>query len=829
MDSEPLLPWSSSDVDYARPGPKHILKIALRIKQLIDIVVPIEFDPAVVERADSPVLTERVLDLVREAAGGKGDGRKGSSSRAYRATLVFVLLKVRSWYLSSAEEELHDADLYNLRASTAELVAARLIEDEADERYLFKNVLCQRYSITLHGEDSKAANALEEAVDQHATKIISTSGYQRCRKWLWRGWIIQSDEDPDNYVFYANAANTNFHVHFHPDRIKTPQYQNMMLLGFSLIYLILYTFTINTLQKTGNLDWSEVVFFLFTAGFILDELVKLYHVGLKYIGFWNAFNDTLYGLVAVSFIFRLFALNHNPESPSRIDYLQTAYRLLACCAPFVWCRLLLYLDALQFFGAMLIVLSELIKESVIFFVLLIAVSAGFFQAFIGLDASDGNVDFLNQTSELMFLTIMGNPAYDALDDLAHPYGQILYYLFSFLICTLLLNILIALFTSAYDHINDNATEEYLALLAEKTLRFVRSPDENVYVPPLNLIEITCAILPFEWWMNAETYAKMNDFYLLVLYSPILLFTAYSEAKDAKRIAYNRLRGLADDANERDQEWDLLDGYDSDESDEDDDRIRAAVTAQHNSKKRLQNGSDVRHETSAELELMNSTIAEGDPEFHIDERAWLKSVMRQAPQIELGDKSGAGWNNYWLFKEIAQVKQELKHVNKETQQQPAKVTEQARPSVEEGNTPALTISLTPTELEKLVSDAVQKALHNFSTQAAISGTFASKSAPEPSSTAADPKLEPEPEVAETKTSSSPHIDEVPAEDVVAKTQSFVENSRNKSALKDDASATLEEENAQPASEAPVDPSNSTGAGAEVSKKKKNKNKNKNKKK
>lgn len=719
MDQEPLLPRNGSDASYIRPGPKHTLKIALRIKQLIDIIVPIEFDSAVIERADSPVITERIMDLVRDAAGGKGNGKPGTSSRAYRATLVFILLKVRSWYLDSAEEELHDAGLYNLRANAAEQIAARLIEAEADERYLFREVLCQRYSITIHGEDSNAANALEAAVDQHATKIIATAGYQRCRKWLWRGWIVQSGEDPDNYVFYSQVANTRFKVHFHPDRIKTPQYQNMMLVGFSVIYLILYTFTINTLQKSGHLDLSEVLFFLFTAGFILDEVIKLYHIGVMYIGFWNAFNDTLYSLVVVSFVFRVLALSHHPDSPSRDQYLLTAYRMLACCAPFIWCRLLLYLDSLQFFGAMLVVLSELIKESVIFFVLLLAVSAGFFQAFIGLDSSDGNVDFLSQTSELMFMTIMGNPAYDALGDLAHPYGQILYYLFAFLICTLLLNILIALFTSAYDHIYDNATEEYLALIAEKTLRYVRSPDENVYVPPLNLIELLFSTIPFEWWMSDSTFAKLNDIYLTIIYSPVLLIIAYTEAKDARRVSYNRLRGLSDDANERDQEWDLLDGYSSgDDSDEDESSIRQAVVHQAH-KRHLQNGSNISHETSAELEQMNLAIAHGDPEFHTDEHAWLKAVMKQAPQIDLGDKSGAGWNNYWLVKEITQLKNELRGLRSDTNKKSkAAVSSPSSPPTGAAATAPTAaseervVTVTPDELSKIVNAAVQQALLDF---------------------------------------------------------------------------------------------------------------------
>ena len=45
----------------------------------------------------------------------------------------------------------------------------------------------------------------------------------------------------------------------------------------------------------------------------------------------------------------------------------------------------------------------------------------------------------------------------------------------------LLNILIALYNSAYSDITDNAVDEYMALFSQKTMQFVRAPDENVFI------------------------------------------------------------------------------------------------------------------------------------------------------------------------------------------------------------------------------------------------------------------------------------------------------------------------------------------------------------
>lgn len=723
-ETEPLLPIiENSDGAIIgvsdRPTPKHILKIALRIKELIDIIVPITFDQSVVTRPDSPVITERIMELVKQAAGGSGNGVSGTSSRKYRAALIFVLLTVKRWYDDSAQQQLFDAELYNLRTSAAEAIAQRLIETEDDERYLFRDMLCQRYSITIHGEDSEPANALELAVDLHSTAIISTSGYQRCIKWLWRGWITQSSEDPNEYVIYKDLGNTDFKVHFSPDRLKTPKYQNYVQLFFCFLYLLLFTLTINTLQRGGDFDIPEGLFFLFTIGGIVDDLIKFYHVGTNYIGFWNAFNDTMYFLVAISLFLRINALGHAPDSHARQTSLLAAYRILSCCAPFVWLRILLYLESLPFIGVMLVCLTQMINESAIFFVLLIIVSVGFLQAFIGLDATDGTINFLPNTINTMLLTIMASPDFDAFNGLASPYGQILYYIFAFFITTLLLNILIALFGSAYSRIYDNANSEYLALLAEKTLRFVRAPDSYVYVPPLNIIEILFVRIPFGAFTSSETFRLINHYIMYVFYWPILFVTSYLEVDTARRVTYNRMRGFDDDANERDQEWDLLDGYKNDipgdENTESDSEGENAIRRRiRNSKKARQLHNNIRIETSEELEQMNNTIEYGDPEFQIDEKKWQQDVLHSAPRIEVGDKSGAGWQNYWLVKELSTLQKTVEKIETTIKKEFAEEEEEEE-GEGEGEEEEDGIYITKSALSSIIKDAVKQALEESNGQ------------------------------------------------------------------------------------------------------------------
>ncbi|CRK24278.1 hypothetical protein BN1723_018130, partial [Verticillium longisporum] len=205
-----------------------------------------------------------------------------------------------------------------------------------------------------------------------------------------------------------------------------------------------------------------------------------------------------------------------------------------------------YLDTFRFFGAMLVVLKVMMKESIIFFALLAVLIIGFLQAFVGLDAAeDMAVDDYALIFKAMANAIMQSPDMDVFDEFSPPFGTILYYFFTFIVMVILLNILIALYNSAYEDIYQNANDEFLALFAQKTMQFVRAPDENVYIPPFNLVEMVVIAL-VGWWMPKERFEHLNDIVMAVFYSPVLLIAAYAETRTAKEIQRNRSNGEEDD-------------------------------------------------------------------------------------------------------------------------------------------------------------------------------------------------------------------------------------------------------------------------------------------
>jgi hypothetical protein len=545
-EAQRLLPAHNHDVGPSAFPANEVTKVALRLKYQIEEVIPIELPEEKIVSANSPVITKKVVLTAKEAGG-----------QEYAACVVYCLLVCKRWFKRQALLELWDADLHNIRATAAEVIAKRLIEAEENQDYLLQDVLLKRFSVIRDGDETEPANVIERAVDLHALEVTGSSGYQKCVKYLWRGWLQQDDKNAGTFVPFKDRDNTNYWAHFNPDRMRVPLYQNTVQISISLIFLALYTGAVNTINEDGDLDIVEGILYLMTAGFIFDEAAKFWKVGRYYFSFWNAFNSCLYALLTASFVIRMMAIAHsnNEDDERRVELNRLGYHIFAFSAPMFWMRLMLYLDTFRFFGAMLVVLKVMMRESLIFFALLIVVCIGFLQAFIGLNQVEGNDSITTFIVQAMANAVMQSPEFDGFDDYAHPFGLILYYLFTFVVMVILLNVLIALYNSAYEDITGNADDEYMALFAAKTMQFVRAPDENVFIAPLNLIEIFFLILPFEWWLPDHIYERLNHYVMGVIYSPLLVLTAAYEAREARKVRFNRMRGEEDD--DTVEEWEQM--------------------------------------------------------------------------------------------------------------------------------------------------------------------------------------------------------------------------------------------------------------------------------
>lgn len=101
----------------------------------------------------------------------------------------------------------------------------------------------------------------------------------------------------------------------------------------------------------------------------------------------------------------------------------------------------------------------------------------------------------------------------------------------------------------------------MGLFSQKTMQFVRAPDENVFIAPFNLIEVFLLIIPFEWWLSSPRYERLNNAVMGVIYSPLLLITAWLETKQAHRVKWNRRNNESDE--DETQEWEQMGGEELD--------------------------------------------------------------------------------------------------------------------------------------------------------------------------------------------------------------------------------------------------------------------------
>jgi hypothetical protein len=144
-----------------------------------------------------------------------------------------------------------------------------------------------RYSILQDGGVTVPTSAVELAIDIHAIRVINAHNFQRCITALWRGFYHVQYYEDDRLIVgpYRHITSQHFRDHFDTQRIKgypcirvltpVPLYQNLLNLFFTLLFMVLYTITVNTPNERRDIDFVEGCLFAFALGFFFDEVTKM--------------------------------------------------------------------------------------------------------------------------------------------------------------------------------------------------------------------------------------------------------------------------------------------------------------------------------------------------------------------------------------------------------------------------------------------------------------------------------------------------------------------------------------------------------------------------
>ncbi|BGP09070.1 Calcium channel YVC1 [Rhodotorula toruloides] len=496
--------------------PKTVLRVVTRIQALTLELLPIQVDLDDITSPTSSIITKDVIEAYSSVAGDFYD------------CLPFALLEARRYFARQQRINPSDADENAGRKLACEALARKIVaRTPMQDQY---GLLSRRFTIVeSDGDESLPLSALESAVDQHATFFLSSNEAQRCVFALWKGLLIQTQKGNENIeyqIYKVDADQQGFLAHFDPARISVPRYQFFIRIALWIVFLACYTIALQTPDR--GFGPEDVLLFVQVVGYVVEDVVKVWKIGWwACVSFWQIINILIYTFATVAFVFRCFDLaTTDPAQQDRYRY--AAFQWLSLAAPLVWAKLLTVFDLYRFFGVTQIVIWRMLKESAVFCLLLAIFAIGFLQALTGLDIADERRDSTHAVVHSLIQAVLGSPNFDFYDSDAasYPFGIILYYAWSIATIVILLNVLVALFSSAYEECVDESEPTFLAFFAGKTVAAIRAPDEFVYPAPFNLIEL--CILPLEFCLSKESYARLNRVLMTGLFFLPLGFIALWE-------------------------------------------------------------------------------------------------------------------------------------------------------------------------------------------------------------------------------------------------------------------------------------------------------------
>ena len=309
---------------------------------------------------------------------------------------------------------------------------------------------------------------------------------------------------------------------FKLSRLRVPRYRQFLstcsfavLLGLYLAVLIQRSLTITTL---------ELIFWFWSAGFMLDEVVGFNEQGfsLYIMSFWNAFDLGILLLLVAYYCMRLYGLLMPDARKHHVA--DNAYDLLATNAVLLFPRLFSVLDHYRYFSQLLIAFRMMAMDLVAVFVLIVISCSGFFVAFT-LSFGTGDYDAAS-VAYALFQMLMGyTPAAWDTWGTYNILGKTILTLFLFICHFLIVTILITVLTNSFMAIVQNANEEHQFVFAVNTISMVKSDALFSYVAPTNVVAWLLA--PLRFVLPFRQFVRINRTVIKVTHFPVLfLIYAY---------------------------------------------------------------------------------------------------------------------------------------------------------------------------------------------------------------------------------------------------------------------------------------------------------------
>ncbi|KAE8320063.1 hypothetical protein BDV41DRAFT_1611 [Aspergillus transmontanensis] len=311
---------------------------------------------------------------------------------------------------------------------------------------------------------------------------------------------------------------------FKLSRLRVPRYRQFLSTLSFAVLLALFLAVLD--QRRVHISALEVVFWFWSAGFMLDELVGFNEQGfsLYLMSFWNLFDLGILFLLFCYYCLRLYgAFMPFTRKQAVADQ---AYDILAANAVLLFPRLFSILDHYRYFSQLLIAFRIMASDLVAVFFLIIIACSGFFVAFTlsfgsGEDRSPGSIAYA------LFQMLMGfTPTAWALWNDYNTLGKMILTVFLFICHFVVVTILITVLTNSFMGIVQNANQEHQFLFAVNTISMVKSDALFSYVAPTNII--AWIITPFRYVMPFRQFVRVNRTIIKITHLPILFTICFYE-------------------------------------------------------------------------------------------------------------------------------------------------------------------------------------------------------------------------------------------------------------------------------------------------------------
>ncbi len=302
---------------------------------------------------------------------------------------------------------------------------------------------------------------------------------------------------------------------FKLSRLRVPRYRQFLSTCSFAILLGLYLAVL--IERSLRITALEVVFWFWSAGFMLDEIVGFNEQGfsLYILSFWNAFDVGILLLLVCYYCMRLYGILMPDARKHHVA--DMAYDVLAANAVLLFPRLFSVLDHYRYFSQLLIAFRMMARDLVAVFILIVISCSGFFVAFT---LSFGDSYNAGDVAYALFQMLMGftPAAWDSWGSY-NVLGKAILTLFLFICHFLIVTILITVLTNSFMAIVQNANEEHQFVFAVNTISMVKSDALFSYIAPANVLAWILA--PLRFCIPFRQFVRLNRTVIKVTHFPVL--------------------------------------------------------------------------------------------------------------------------------------------------------------------------------------------------------------------------------------------------------------------------------------------------------------------